>query len=381
MRTIITVFGVTALVFFALTIGPLFTESAFVQPAWQITAALLVFALPPILAAICPLLTLSAMKRALGAYAIMFALVVVTWLPAMSVHPMPANLSPWPFGLTALGTVPAALAWRAPFAWAYLVGNAAVIAPVRLLAAGSSNVAVGLQDALFTLMFASIFTALAMIAMRNGYALDKVAAVARASAARAATIEARAREQGRLDALVHDEVMTALYYASQDSPDLHESVRQQAARAITQLARVSTEHSVEELIAPDAFVGGIRALALDLSKEIALSVRGERSLPVPAAVNAAFAEATAEALRNSLAYADDGIRSVARSVTVTLSDDDITVIVEDDGVGFEAKNIEPHRLGILVSIRGRLAVETGGSANVESTPGHGVVVTMNWRAK
>lgn len=385
MRTITIVFGVTAIAFFTLTIGPIITELPYVTPVWDLVAAILVFGMPPALAIACRLLDLATLKRALGAYAVIFAIVVITWLPAMLNHAMPIELSPWPFGLTALGTVPAALAWRPAIAWGYLVANAAVVAPIRFFAAGGGDLAVGVQDALFTLTFASIFTALAMVAMRNGYALDRLATISMASAARVAASEAKTREQGRLDALVHDEVMAALYYASQDQPELDESVRRQAARALNQLARVHSEVDGEQAVPVDDFVTRMRSIAATQTAPVSFEVAGERSQPIPGAVAAAFAEATTEALRNSVAYAaGSGAKkvhdSVSRLARIELSTNGVTVTVEDDGVGFDERTVEPHRLGILVSIRGRLAVEAGGSATVESKPDHGVLVRMDWRS-
>jgi signal transduction histidine kinase len=375
-RTAATVLGISTLVFLTLTIEPILSELPYMNPIWQFGASVLIFGGPPLLAVVCYFLDLVWMKRVLGAYAILFFCVVATWLPAMVVHPMPAALSPWPFGVMALGTVAAALAWRPRLVWACVFTNSLAMVPIRFFASGGETGIVSVQDAFFTLTFVSIFTALAMLAIRDGYALDDVAAHAMSSAARGASVEARAREQGRLDALVHDEVMSTLYYASLDRPELQASVQRQAIRAVAQLGLVGNS-SDEEPSSPEAFVARIRSIAL--TGDVRFSVSGRRSDPIPAAVAAAFAEATAEALRNSIAHAGDGVREVSRSATIALDLREVTVTVADDGVGFEPRNVDPHRLGIPVSIRGRLAVEEGGSATIASRVGHGVVVTMHWR--
>jgi signal transduction histidine kinase len=61
-----------------------------------------------------------------------------------------------------------------------------------------------------------------------------------------------------------------------------------------------------------------------------------------------------------------------------VSDGGIDVTIEDDGPGFDAGDVRPHRLGILVSIHGRMSAVTGGSATVESSPGSGTVVSLRW---
>ena len=57
----------------------------------------------------------------------------------------------------------------------------------------------------------------------------------------------------------------------------------------------------------------------------------------------------------------------------------VTVTVRDEGAGFEPGAVDPYRLGLRVSIRGRLAAVRGGSARVTSTPGRGTTVTLDWR--
>jgi signal transduction histidine kinase len=61
-----------------------------------------------------------------------------------------------------------------------------------------------------------------------------------------------------------------------------------------------------------------------------------------------------------------------------LERDSLRVDVIDDGVGFDLRSVPPHRLGLAVSIRGRMAHLPGGSALVQSQPGRGARVVISW---
>ncbi len=377
-RTITVVAGIATFVFLALSISPMIAAAPFLDPRYEILSAVLIFGIPPVLAMLTPVLDLVAIKRVLGLYSIVFLAVVLTWIPAMTSAPLPAGVAPWPLEITALATVPAAIAWRPVVAWAYLVLNSILIAPVRIFASGGADIATPLQYAFFTLTFSAIFTVLAMVAMRNGYTLDAVTARAMEAAARSAASDAQAREQTRVDALVHDEVMGTLYYASQADERLDASVRAQAARALDQLSRLrGGRESSTEPVEVKEFIAMLKSAVLAGSTDIAVVVTGERELPIPALVAAAFAEASAEAAHNIRIHAgDDHLPSDA---TIEFDSSGVTVIVRDSGRGFDPGAVAPHRLGILVSIRGRLATLAGGSARVESSPGKGATVTLDWR--
>ena len=291
---------------------------------------------------------------------------------------MPFQFSPWPLTIIALATVPAALAWRERTALAYLIAYSVGVAIVRVFSGIDPQPGVAVQDAVFSFTLAGLFTVLAVVTMRSAMALDAAAASARETAVRRASLESGQREQARLDALLHDDVMSTLFYASKGTPELDAAVRRQAAHALTELRK--GDDAVEQSTDIAAFTSRLRSVALSGAGGGASGfvVRGRRTAPVSAAVDAAFAEAASEAVRNSVKHAGADGREVSRSTTLTLSDSRILLSIEDDGVGFEARDVRPHRLGILVSIRGRMNAIPGGAARIESSPGRGVLVELEW---
>lgn len=380
LRSITVVVGLTTIVFFGLAVQSIFDEAGYLQPWWTPVAAAAIFGIPPALAAANFALTARAVRIALGAYVVIFIAVVISFPFAMTGPALPIALSPWTLGITALGTVAAALVWRPWAVWAYLGANIAAMVFTRDLAAGHANLEQALQDGFFSLSFTAIFTALAMVSLRNARAVDAASVTAQHAAARSAAAIARTREQGRLDALVHDEIMSAFLYASQDSPSLVAAVQLQSKRALEQLERIARGDVIGGDIEVAVFVDRMRSAAFERTGAVRFHVIGSRETLVPAEVGSAFVEATSESVRNSLMHGRRGAVEPAVVVTLMLEDDGILATIEDDGVGFNPRAVDSHRLGIRVSIEGRLGVVPGGRAAVSSRPGLGALVTLGWSA-
>jgi len=380
LRVITVVLGISTLVFLALTWAPLTAETDFLLFGWQLASAIIVFGIPVLVAGFAFRLGKTTLKRMLGGYAVLFTIVAITFVPAMTAGPLPAGLAPWPLLVTAIGTVPAALAFSPPAAWAWLGLNSAAIAPGRFFASGGSEWSEPLQYAFFTITFAGIFSAIAIVAVANGRSLDAAASAARITDASAAATRAQAREHARIDALIHDEVIATLFHASQDLPELNDSVHRQATVALNHLARLRLSSGDSTSPVPiDDFVRALADTVSALSPDVALSVRGTRADPVPADVAATLLDATSEAVRNSLAHA---VRPepVTRTVSLQLAHDAIDITILDDGPGFDPQLVPDIRLGISVSIHGRLAALRGGRSSVTSEHGTGTQVLVGWRA-
>lgn len=380
LRVITVVLGISTLVFLALTWAQLTAETDFVFFGWQLASAIVVFGIPLALAALAFRLGRRTLKRSLAIYAVLFTIVAITFVPAMTSGPLPAELAPWPLLVTAIGTVPAALAFSPTAAWGWLLVNSVAIAPGRFFASGSGDWTEPLQYAFFTITFAGIFSAIAIVALSNGRSLDAAASAARITDANSAAVLAREREHARIDALIHDEVIATLFHASQDRPELSDSVHRQAAVALAHLARLRlpSADSADPVTAED-FVRALDGTLRALSPTVELIVRGRRTALVPAEVAATMLDATSEAVRNSIVHAA-GDRPVRRGVTATLGDDGIGIEILDNGPGFDPGSVPPIRLGISVSIQGRLAALRGGRALVSSEPGTGTRVELSWSA-
>ena len=253
LRGITVVFGITTVVFLPLTTGYVTAQASAVPQAWHWTAVAIVFVLPPVIAAVSFRVSIGVLRRLLGTYAVLFAAVMLSWLVVMSPALLPVDSTPWPLSIVGLGTAAAALAWRPVGAWTYLVAAGLAIGPVRFFATQGSDWSPVLQDVLYGLTFMSLITAIILLTRGNARELDLAVAAAQEVAARTASAIARDREQTRLDALVHDEVISALYYASLGDAALDDSVRRQARHALAELERLrAPAHAATQVDPPSA---------------------------------------------------------------------------------------------------------------------------------
>ncbi len=99
-------------------------------------------------------------------------------------------------------------------------------------------------------------------------------------------------------------------------------------------------------------------------------------MTAPPAVVRAVAGAVAEALENVARHA--GVESARVSLQQGALGG-LEVVVTDDGVGFRPDRVAPHRFGLALSVRDRMA-SAGGLAVVESAPGCGTAVRLRWPA-
>ncbi|WP_415971660.1 sensor histidine kinase [Rhodococcus sp. 077-4] len=301
----------------------------------------------------------------------------VLWLPAFDGPPLGVTESAWIAMFPGLITVTTAIAWSNRAIFAYLVVVASYGQVLNYYSRiDHGNVAL-VADIAFGVMFCGIFTFTVTLVVRTGRVLDTTRTTAEAQAAAAAASAARSVERERFDALIHDDVMSTLLSAARagNSPAL----TAQSATALHRLDRLRSGISSTEQVDPDGFVAYLRSALAEVDDHVAITAAvddaaRDATLPMDA-VRALSASAT-EALRNSVRHAGE---YAARTVEVSVAADSVRIAVSDDGRGFDPGAVAPHRLGLAVSIEGRMRQLPGGSAEVASKPGRGTTVTLTYR--
>lgn len=234
-----------------------------------------------------------------------------------------------------------------------------------------------IAEIFFALMFCTVFVAGTLAALRTGRILDATITATHDEAARAAAAAAREVERERFDALIHDEVMSSLLTVARQGRT--PSLARQARSALAHLDSLH-DHSASDAFTVDEALAHLRSAATTVDESIDFTAlrptdAGEQ-VRYPADTVRAVAAALAEALRNSHLHA----RSSARWVSVTLEPGSFEVTVADDGIGFDLQSVPSHRLGVAVSIEGRMRQLDGGSVDIVSSPGDGTRVRLGWRA-
>ncbi len=377
-RSAACVIGLGGVMFAVIDSHEILHQSRIYAGWWTIAAAIGIFGACLFLALASFLAPLRTLNFACTVLAVNFLVVVGLSCIAVEWGAMSGEIV-WIFRFVMLGAVAAGLVWRAKAAIGYLVA-------VVLLAAVGNAIAHGSSDALeFALNFtrilgiSAVFTWIMVRAKNAALYLDLETWRAQQLAASAAASEARTREKGRFAALIHDGVLATLLDASRGGePDV---LARQAGRTLRQFDEIRATTIEVGTTKAQAALAELRTAATEAAADVHVELRrgtGWDSLAIPPEVVRTLGAATAEALRNSVRHAG---RTAHRNVTIDLDASGICVQVTDDGVGFDPAIVPDTRLGIALSIRGRMSELPGGSADIASRPGAGTTVTLRWEVR
>ncbi|HEY8590251.1 MAG TPA: histidine kinase [Naasia sp.] len=316
---------------------------------------------------------------------IAFAIVAWTILAALVLWPIeasnpgiPEGSDPWIYYLCSVGTGSAALAFRPKLAFAFTLAVPIAFAVLRVTPAGASApIEIAVLEGTYVTLLGVIV--LAMILLLRGAAdgVDAAQAQALERYTDAARAHATEHERIRVDALVHDDVLGTLLSAAR--------ARDSKSQA---LARISAERAIRHLqdaqegfgtattvIPPREFVDRLSEISRLLPVPFAMdAVVAPDAVPLPINVVESVLAAAQQAMTNSANHAG---ADATRSVFAEVGAEGLTVRITDDGRGFSLEAVSAERLGVRVSVIGRVE-SVGGAAVVRSAPGEGTVVELTW---
>ncbi|QBS40249.1 ATP-binding protein [Nocardia sp. CS682] len=372
--------GIAGVIVAVVELPEIADQSRFIAGGWTILMVVLAFGLFPVLGAVSIASSRQLIQLVSGAAAVSFLAAMIV-IPFAYPDPAPATASVWLYRVLALGVLAAVLAWRPLFAVAYLVIGAALSAFAKsLVVTDATPVVTWAGDFVRAAGLCALFLWCAIYAKAAADRVDRESAIESRRAAAVAGAAARDRERARFAALIHDAVLSTLLDASRagtDSPVL----RRQAERTLEQLDECRVGEVEPNRLDAQSATGFLRSAVHEVNPGIRFIARrwsGFDDLRLPVDAAGTIAAALTEAVRNSLRHATVPGREVQRTVTVTISAGGIRVVFRDDGAGFDLSQVPADRLGISVSILGRMRQLAGGAGFVESQPGEGTTVTLVW---
>jgi hypothetical protein len=201
-------------------------------------------------------------------------------------------------------------------------------------------------------------------ARRADVAADDQERSAREAAAQAGTRRARLEVQG----ILHDDVVAALRAVSLTEVSESEACHA-ASGAVSAIQRSPV--AADDLVARDLaqLVGDLAPVPGTVT-----TFRPGEAMIVPGFVALAVAAATGEVLRNIARHA----RAGHVQVTLDRDGDGFTLLVVDDGIGFQVATAMSRSHGLRYSVIHRLQ-DVGGRAEVTSAPGRGTTVRLAWQ--
>jgi PAS domain S-box-containing protein len=199
--------------------------------------------------------------------------------------------------------------------------------------------------------------------------------------------DAATEERDRLARRLHDAVTQTLFSASviaESTPRFMENNPELAERNLEQLASMlrgalAEMRSLLIELRPEALAGKsldellptlVDASQIRLNCPIDLEIEGESDLPED--VTIVFYRVAQEAITNIIKYAEaDKV-----SVKVVCDEDDLVMVVKDNGRGFKLDEIPPGHFGL--SMMTERIDQIGGELTIDSKPGHGTQIKASW---
>lgn len=371
--------GGAAIVYCALSLAAILSQSPAIQSWWTWPALTLTFGAPLLLGVVARWANLHAIRAFAAFIAIGYLVVMLTLTPALVAGHLPlSTAAPWIIGVSTPAAIAGAIAWHPAIVWSYVAAVSTLVGVNRELASPQLMLDVAGQDSLVALFMSALFVSLALATIRAGRLLDSTAESAAREASFRSAMVAQQNERTRAEGLIHDGVLATLLLAGNEDARIRQAASSRAAAALTQLAQYSESSTRARDLTPRELVWKLQAAATETAPETGFDYVVEGQLAIPDAVARAITEASVEALGNSVRHASRPDRAVTRVLHVEVSQSAVRVNILDDGVGFDPQAVSPSRLGIAVSISARLDVVAGGRANVVSKPGDGTRVFLEW---
>ena len=309
----------------------------------------------------------------LAMFLTMFVL-TLTW-PIQLVAPLRQGDMPWIWWLLAIAGLNSFGALQAKYAF---IGATALSLMWLLLsqtsAYGPRDFIVALQDTALAYFFGTLLGML-LIALRQQTAkVDAQLDLKAQLAAETASAKALEAERSRMNALVHDSVLTALLLgAGAQTADELATARRAAVNALERLTDDGSAVNAVEVPA-DRFFDALAEAARQEAQDLVVVIEVPQALVIPANVAQALTEATLQAVTNSVRHAGTVSH---RELRLSSTDSRIKVVIKDDGRGFRESRVPKSRLGVRLSIRARIA-DAGGRVAIQSQPGQGCTIAITW---
>jgi signal transduction histidine kinase len=313
----------------------------------------------------------------LRAIALLSLLLLASWpLHFDTSQSLPASFQPWIWWTIGISALAAGTTFRFSIGVSYLL-LVSIAWPILKTSpfGGSGEFLVAIQDALHLFIFAAILIAMVLALRWEAAKTDAANQRAISSAVESARVDAIELERSRLDALVHDSVLTTLLIASRAGTEAEIQAAQKSARdAIARLEQVKSDESKAGLVTLASFFSALEQRVKENAPEFEVSVDRVNDLPIASATAEALTEATLQAVDNSLKHAGT---ATTRSVRLRGKKAGLKIVVSDDGRGFRPSQVPKDRLGISSSIIGRVQ-SSGGQVFIQSSPGSGATVVIEW---
>jgi signal transduction histidine kinase len=302
---------------------------------------------------------------------------LVTWpLHYDGATAFPDTFKPWIWWLLGIASVAAGTSFRFWLGNLYIVVVSLGWIALRVSpSGGSGELLLAIQDSLHLFILAAIATVMSAAVRWQAAKTDFANQDLITSGVKSAQTQAVELEQSRLDALVHDSVLTTLLVASKaQTPEEILLARESATDALRKLDSDNASTQIGSAITQVSFFEALQNRILEVHPNFEVSLQQTNSALLPELVAEALTEATLQAVDNSTKHAGGAAR---KSVSLQSQGQGLKIVISDTGKGFRPSKVPKDRLGIQLSIIGRVK-SVGGRVFIRSEPGKGTDVVLEW---
>ena len=309
-----------------------------------------------------------------------FLAALVAW-PFVQNDPLAvAKDRPWLWLVVTIATGAAAQAFSVWAATTYLFVASFIYGVVRITpSGGGKDLGSCMLDVVYVIILGGCLLILITILRQAAASVDNAQATALDRYSHAVRQHATEVERVRVDAIVHDSVLTTFISASRaTTPEAMELAATMAISAVghlTDAAQGPTENdtTVDFAELSQRIIDATTHLAAPFEVRLAQV----SAVAIPAQSAEAVYSAAVQAMVNSLQHAGDSAQLKRWVAIMPWLEGGISVDVGDTGVGFVVKNVPAERLGVRVSMIERVA-NAGGFVDITSSVGSGTLVRILW---
>ncbi|GHF15206.1 sensor histidine kinase [Pseudolysinimonas yzui] len=347
-------------------------------PAWSITIIALLVA--SLVACVIAAIIKRGVRVTYVTFAAAYLIALVSWpFAVLSEEAAPID-SYWLYFLLTIATTMASVALEIPIAVVYTIGAPILYGVIRVTPpGGGADPVAAVLDSVYSMLLGGGILIMIAVLRSAASGVDTAQQNALERYSHAVRQHATEAERVQVDSIVHDSVLTTLLSAARAfSPEAKTLAATMAGNAIGHLREaVTVAPDSEATVSGETVAKRIVTAAESMSERFEVRLFAEEWCDIPVHVAEAAYSATVQAMVNSLQHAGAG---VDRWIDVrSHGHQAFTIEIGDRGAGFDPHLIPTERLGVRVSILERVA-SAGGHARIDTSPGEGTVITLEWDA-